>query len=142
MFVGRLPSGVAMPLLLPILLVLAACNSHDEKPTIEFLQEVANEYNKTLPKPVSSDTTLVNTAVRSDRTMIFRYAIDADSSTYEGFLTKPDVGRRFVLNGACSAPGGLYLRMGIPLLYIYVSSTGEYIAEFEINDATCGEVTR
>ncbi len=105
--------------------------------TISQLREFANEYNKTLPKHIDSATVLATTSVRSDGTVIYRYSIDANSPMFTLFQNVQDKAEAAVLNAACSDPEALYLLGGVPLLYTYFTSDGDYVGEVEINDATC-----
>jgi hypothetical protein len=103
-----------------------------------FLNKVAGEINKQLPKAIDQDTQLANVSAM-DGVLVYNYrlvnrlAADFDATALVSGI-KPQATR-----GACTTPDtrDKFLNQGITLRFSYADKNGSPIASFDVTPGDC-----
>ena len=104
-----------------------------------FLNEVATELNKQLPKPVDQETEITS-AAGLEGVFVYNYRLvnrvvgELDVDAFLASL-KP-----VVTKAACTAPEtrDKFLKQGVTLRYSYADKDGAPIASFDVQQRDCG----
>ncbi|TAL63077.1 MAG: hypothetical protein EPN88_12700 [Bacteroidetes bacterium] len=101
------------------------------------LSKVANDFNKTLPRMLNSETQCVSVAAL-ENTLLYKYVLVNYRSSQITAQYIQKLVANDTRNGVCSNPSTRkLLKAGVAMVYSYYSADGFYITEIPVHETDC-----